>query len=187
MQPTLSLSKTINWPNLLTALRVSSIPLFMLMFYLPEHRSYYALTAIFAAAALTDWLDGYLARRLHQISSFGAFLDPVADKLMVIVAMIAIVHVYQHNALSIMVAINISREVMISALREWYSQQQHKHLSVAWYGKLKTALQMAAIILLLLSLQLPILSKLALITMGLATLAALVSMGHYIAKLLPLR
>lgn len=142
-----------NIPIFLTWLRVALIPVFVLLYYIPsEHlptlmRDALA-TFIFAAAAVTDWLDGYLARRLKQTSSFGAFLDPVADKLIVAAALIVLVEIERAQAW--MAAIIIGREITISALREWMAQLgAHQHVAVAYIGKLKTAAQMMAIVLLL--------------------------------------
>jgi CDP-diacylglycerol--glycerol-3-phosphate 3-phosphatidyltransferase/cardiolipin synthase len=142
-----------NIPNLLTWLRIAMIPLFVGMFYLPEgsvsveQRDFYA-ALLFALAAITDWLDGYLARALNQASSFGAFLDPVADKLMVAAALIVLVEFGRVGA--VVALIIIGREIAISALREWMaSVGKRQSVAVAMIGKIKTVAQMAAILLLL--------------------------------------
>ncbi len=104
-----------NIPNLLTVLRVLLIPVFILLFYLPFSWSYWAASAVFALAAVTDWFDGYLARRLEQSTPFGAFLDPVADKLMVAVALVLLVEEHSNLWLTLPAAIIIGREIVVSA------------------------------------------------------------------------
>ena len=142
-----------NIPILLTWLRVWLIPVFTILFYLPSdwldyHTVNWLGALIFSIAAITDWLDGYLARRWNQTSSFGAFLDPVADKLMVAVALILLVSLGRTYAFCAMII--IGREVTISALREWMAQLgRRNNVAVAQIGKFKTAAQMAAIVLLL--------------------------------------
>ncbi|MBC7802355.1 MAG: CDP-diacylglycerol--glycerol-3-phosphate 3-phosphatidyltransferase, partial [Candidatus Parcubacteria bacterium] len=144
----------LNLPNLVTLLRILLIPLIVGIFYLPdawlsfEGKNILA-TGIFIFAAITDWLDGYLARKLDQMSAFGAFFDPVADKLVVVGALIVLLHL---NRVDMVVAlIIIGREIVISALREWMATLGHsKSVAVAFIGKLKTVLQMIAIIILLL-------------------------------------
>lgn len=111
-----------NIPNLLTVLRVLLIPIFILLFYVPYHWSYMAASSVFAVAAATDWLDGYLARRLQQSTPFGAFLDPVADKLMVAVALVLLVQTHANFWLTLPAAVIIGREIVVSALREWMAE-----------------------------------------------------------------
>jgi cardiolipin synthase len=142
-----------NLPIFLTWLRIVAIPLLIAVYYVPEHwligqgRDFIA-TVLFCAAAATDWLDGYLARKLNQTSAFGAFLDPVADKLMVAAALIMLVQLGRADA--IIATIIIGREITISALREWMAQiGAHKSVAVSMVGKIKTTAQMAAIPLLL--------------------------------------
>jgi CDP-diacylglycerol--glycerol-3-phosphate 3-phosphatidyltransferase/cardiolipin synthase len=143
----------INLPNSLTWLRIMAIPLFVGIFYLPTEwlstpTQNLVATIIFGAAALTDWLDGYLARTLNQTSAFGAFLDPVADKLMVTAALIVLVHLDRID-MSIALII-IGREITISALREWMAKiGRSKNVAVSFLGKIKTVAQMIAIPLLL--------------------------------------
>jgi CDP-diacylglycerol--glycerol-3-phosphate 3-phosphatidyltransferase/cardiolipin synthase len=143
----------LNVPNLLTWLRILMIPLLVGVYYLPagwmnDHEKNLLATAIFSVAAITDWLDGYLARSLNQTSRFGAFLDPVADKLMVATALILLV--WLHRVEGYIAAIIIGREIAISALREWMAQLgRSKSVAVSFIGKVKTVSQMAAIILLL--------------------------------------
>lgn len=141
---------TLNWPNLLTMLRLALIPVFVVVFFLPYSWAPPASAIIFALAGITDWLDGYLARKLRQSSRFGAFLDPVADKLMVAVALVLILQADPRLAVAIPVMIIIGREITISALREWMAELgARKHVAVTWLGKFKTAAQMLAIVLLL--------------------------------------
>ncbi len=129
------------------------IPVFIGIFYLSEetlsfHNKHLVATLLFAAAAITDWLDGYLARVLNQTSAFGAFLDPVADKLMVTAALIVLIKLGYVDAL--IAFIIIGREIAISALREWMAQLGNsKSVAVSMLGKLKTTFQMIAILLLL--------------------------------------
>ncbi len=143
-----------NIPILLTWLRILMIPLFTALFYLPAewrtdgHLINWMAAGLFAAAAITDWFDGYLARRWQQTSDFGAFLDPVADKLMVAVALILLVAIGRTYAIFAMII--IGREITISALREWMAQLgRRSSVAVATIGKLKTTAQMLAILLLL--------------------------------------
>jgi cardiolipin synthase (CMP-forming) len=142
-----------NLPNLITWCRILMIPLIVGVFYLPEswlQAEYKNITAsaIFVVAAITDWLDGYLARVLNQMSAFGAFLDPVADKLMVAGALVVLLNLGRVDPLVALII--IGREIAISALREWMAQMgQSKSVAVAFIGKLKTVGQMIAIPLLL--------------------------------------
>ena len=143
----------VNLPNLLTWFRILTIPVVIGVFYCPDdwlsmsQRNLVA-TSVFVAAAITDWLDGYLARKLNQMSAFGAFLDPVADKLMVAAALIMLVELERVSA--IVGAIIIGREIAISALREWMAGVgQGKSVAVSFVGKVKTAFQLVAIPLLL--------------------------------------
>src|ERR1700731_4652472 len=142
-----------NFPIFLTWLRIVLIPLVVGVFYLPDvmmspdHRNLLAMV-IFVLAALTDWFDGYLARRLNQTSAFGAFLDPVADKLMVTAALLVLVQFSRLNAAIALVI--VGREIAISALREWMGQLgASKSVAMNSLGKIKTACQMTAIPLLL--------------------------------------
>jgi len=137
-------------PNMLTTLRISLIPLFILAFYYPSKWSYLTTSLIFSFAALTDWLDGYLARKLGQISHIGAFLDPVADKLIVVVALILLTETHHSLVISIPTMIIVCREIIISALREWMANfNRSKIVAVSFIGKVKTTTQMTAILLLL--------------------------------------
>jgi cardiolipin synthase len=142
-----------NIPILLTWLRVALIPLVVGVYYLPEHwlpvaDRNLASTLVFIVAAITDWFDGYLARRWNETSAFGAFLDPVADKLMVAGALLVLVQLDRVNA--IIAFIIIGREITISALREWMAEiGARKSVAVSSLGKIKTAAQMVAIPMLL--------------------------------------
>ncbi|HDS0930688.1 CDP-diacylglycerol--glycerol-3-phosphate 3-phosphatidyltransferase [Pseudomonas putida] len=139
-----------NIPNLLTVLRVLLIPCFILLFYMPYEWSYMAASSVFAVAAATDWLDGYLARRLQQSTPFGAFLDPVADKLMVAVALVLLVQTHANFWLTLPAAVIIGREIVVSALREWMAELGARaHVAVSNLGKWKTAAQMLALVILL--------------------------------------
>lgn len=140
----------LNIPNILTLTRIAAIPVFVLVFYLPFAWANIATATIFAFAGFTDWLDGYLARKLNQTSRFGAFLDPVADKLMVAVALILLVAADPGPWLAIPAAIIIGREIAISALREWMAQiGERAQVAVSYIGKIKTTAQMLALFLLL--------------------------------------
>lgn len=142
-----------NLPIFLTWLRIVAIPLLIAVYYVPDswlygHSRDLAATVLFCAAAITDWFDGYLARKLNQTSAFGAFLDPVADKLMVAAALIVLVQLGRADA--IIATIIIGREITISALREWMAQiGAHKSVAVSMIGKVKTTAQMMSIPMLL--------------------------------------
>jgi CDP-diacylglycerol--glycerol-3-phosphate 3-phosphatidyltransferase/cardiolipin synthase len=143
----------LNLPNLLTWLRIVLIPLFVGIFYFEKSwvsgpNQNLVATIIFTAAAITDWLDGWLARKLNQTSAFGAFLDPVADKLMVAAALITLVQLERVDA--IIALIIIGREITISALREWMAKiGEARSIAVSFLGKIKTVSQMVAVPLLL--------------------------------------
>ncbi len=140
-----------NIPNSISLLRIALIPCFVIVFYLPFEWSRATAAAIFAMAALTDWLDGYLARRLGQISKLGAFLDPVADKLMVAVVLVVLLQSNSSIWLALPVAVIIGREITVSALREWMAELGARNkVAVSYLGKVKTASQMIAIVLLIL-------------------------------------
>ena len=139
-----------NVPNALTTMRIVLVPVLVVVFYLPYAWAPMACAAIFALAAATDWADGFLARRLSQISTFGAFLDPVADKLMVAVALVLLLHRDPVLWLAIPAAVIISREIVVSALRELMAELgQRATVAVAMLGKIKTVSQMTALLLML--------------------------------------
>lgn len=178
----------LNIPNLLTWARIVLIPLVIGVFYmpLPVHEQNLIATIAFLIAALTDWFDGWLARRLGQTSAFGAFLDPVADKLMVAAALVMLVQLDRTNA--VVAFIIVGREIAISALREWMAKiGAGKSVAVSFVGKLKTTAQMIAIPLLLYH---DPLFGIPIILAGewliwLAAALTLWSMGYYMSKAWP--
>jgi len=183
----------LNIPNLVTLSRIVLIPLIIIFYYLPydwlsDHSRNLAATLVFVLAATTDWLDGYLARRLNQMSAFGAFLDPVADKLIVVGALVVLLFL---NRVDMLVAlIIIGREIAISALREWMAKVgQSKSVAVAFIGKLKTLSQMVAIPLLLYHdpvLDLVDAQWLGTVLINVAAVLTVASMLYYLRKALPL-
>ena len=137
-------------PTWLTLLRIVLIPVLAAVFYLPWKWTSVAAAAIFALASITDWLDGWIARRWHQYSAFGAFLDPVADKLMVATALFLIVQGHPSAWMALWAAVIVGREIAVSALREWMAELgQRSKVKVATLGKFKTVVQMVAICCLL--------------------------------------
>ncbi|MHA7878328.1 MAG: CDP-diacylglycerol--glycerol-3-phosphate 3-phosphatidyltransferase [Saccharospirillum sp.] len=139
-----------NIPNLLTLFRIILIPVCVGVYYLPQSWAPWMAAAIFSAAAVTDWFDGYLARKLGQMTPFGAFLDPVADKLIVAAALVALVERHANIWMTLPAIVIIGREIVISALREWMAELgKRASVAVNMLGKIKTTLQMVAIILLL--------------------------------------
>jgi CDP-diacylglycerol--glycerol-3-phosphate 3-phosphatidyltransferase len=133
-----------------TLLRVLAIPVFIAVYYSSLTYSHFLAAFIFAVASLTDWLDGYLARKLNQCSDFGAFLDPVADKLLIAVTLVMLAANYTSPWFVAPAAIMIAREILVSALREWMSgNNQRDSVAVGYIGKVKTTVQMLAIIALL--------------------------------------
>lgn len=140
----------LNIPNILTGIRILLIPVFIATFYIPTRWASLVTVLIFIFAALTDWLDGYLARTLGQTSKLGEFLDPVADKLIVVIALVLLVSEDHLYFVAIPAAIIIGREIVISALREWMAELgKRASVAVSNVGKVKTVLQMFAIIFLL--------------------------------------
>jgi CDP-diacylglycerol--glycerol-3-phosphate 3-phosphatidyltransferase len=140
----------ITLPTLLTLFRILLLPVMVLVFYLPFRGANIAASVVFAAAALTDWLDGWIARRYGLMSAFGAFLDPVADKLMVAVTLFLLVQDNPTIPLAIISAVIVGREITISALREWMALiGERARVKVAGIGKIKTIMQMVALIVLL--------------------------------------
>lgn len=153
-----------NLPNILTLIRILAIPVLVVVFYLPYWWAHVAASLIFTFASVTDWLDGYLARTLQLSTRLGAFLDPVADKLMVSIALVMIVGQSQFQfvsapnsivsipaaVLAIPAAVIVSREIVVSALREWMAEiGKRTSVAVSWLGKVKTFVQMLALIVLL--------------------------------------
>ena len=140
----------LNIPNTLTLLRIALFPVLVLVFYMPFNGHLLVAAGVFSVAAITDWIDGYLARRLGQMTAFGAFLDPVADKLMVSCALVVLVQADPRPALAVAAAIIIGREIAVSALREFMAGLGlRSRVAVATVGKVKTVLQMVAIGLML--------------------------------------
>ncbi len=137
-------------PTILTFFRLAIVPFFVVAFYLPFGWARILAASLFALAGLTDWLDGYLARRLGQVTEFGAFLDPVVDKIIVAVALVLLVADPKMPFIAIPAAIIICREIVISALREWMAEiGEHASVAVSFIGKIKTTVQIIAIIVLL--------------------------------------
>jgi CDP-diacylglycerol--glycerol-3-phosphate 3-phosphatidyltransferase/cardiolipin synthase len=181
-----------NFPTALTWLRIVLIPVFVGVYYVPDFwlspvlRNWVGM-GVFALAAITDWFDGYLARRWGETSAFGAFLDPVADKLMVAAALILLVELGRAEAY--LAIIIIGREIAISALREWMAQLgRSRNVAVAAIGKVKTVAQMTALIALLLwenvipGISTPLLGTFAL---WVAAILTLWSMFHYLRMAAP--
>jgi cardiolipin synthase len=181
-----------NVPNLITYSRIILIPLIVGIFYLPDawlsfEDKNITACAIFVVAAVTDWLDGYLARRLNQMSAFGAFLDPVADKLIVVGALVVLLQLGRVDPLVALII--IGREIAISALREWMAVLgRGKSVAVAFIGKLKTVSQMVAIPLLLFHDSLFGLLDtqwLGTLLINVAAVLTVVSMLYYLRRALP--
>jgi CDP-diacylglycerol--glycerol-3-phosphate 3-phosphatidyltransferase/cardiolipin synthase len=182
----------LNVPNLVTLSRIILIPLLIGVFYLPdawltEQGKNVSATVIFIFAGITDWLDGYLARRLNQMSAFGAFLDPVADKLIVVAALLALLYLKRVDV--IVALIIVGREIAISALREWMAKMgQSASVAVAAIGKLKTVGQMIAIPLLLFDdplFDVVDCHWLGTILINVAAVFTVISMLYYLRKALP--
>jgi CDP-diacylglycerol--glycerol-3-phosphate 3-phosphatidyltransferase len=143
----------ISLPNLVTSLRILLIPVLVAVFYLaPYEWRYLASAFVFSLASVTDWLDGYLARKMNAMTPFGAFLDPVADKLAVATALILFVEVHARAILAVPALVIVGREIVVSALREWMAHySDRRSVAVSFVGKVKTVFQMVAIIVLLAS------------------------------------
>jgi len=177
-----------NLPNTLTWIRIAAIPLIVLLFYMPSHWADPAAGLMFAAAGITDSLDGYFARRLGQTSRLGAFLDPVADKLIVAVALVLLVSKDVRPLIVLTAAVIIGREITISALREWMAEiGQRRKVAVSVLGKYKTILQIVGLSMMLYRqdlLGLPI-YKLGVVLTEFAALATLFSMVAYLRAAWP--
>ena len=140
-----------NTPNILTMLRIVLIPVFVVVFYIDAPWAPYVSAAIFGVAALTDWLDGYLARLWEQTSPLGAFLDPVADKLIVAIALVLLLQSDPRTLLALPAMVIIGREITVSALREWMAEVGARaKVAVSITGKIKTTAQMISIVLMIL-------------------------------------
>ena len=143
-----------NLPNILTVSRIVMIPVFVIAYYLPVEWNHYACAALFWIAAVTDWFDGYLARKWDQSTPFGAFLDPVADKLMVAISLAVIIEQFQSVWVTAPAMIIIGREIVVSGLREWMAEQgKRDNVKVGMVGKIKTFCQMSCIFFLLVGAQ----------------------------------
>ena len=139
-----------NLPNILTLSRILLIPVFVLVYFLPTPNNYLWAALLFGLAAATDWMDGYLARKWGQITPFGAFLDPVADKLIVVTALLLLIDSHSSIWLTLPAIVIVGREIVISALREWMAEMNSRGVvAVSWLGRAKTTIQMVAIFLLL--------------------------------------
>lgn len=175
-----------NIPNLLTLARLVFIPLLVILFYLPFTWSLPLSAALFGLAAITDWLDGYLARRWDQSTPFGAFLDPVADKVMVAVALALLVERFDSALLTLPALVIIGREIVISALREWMAEMgKRASVAVSWIGKIKTTLQMVALLLLLGTPPGTWIANLGVVTLYIAAILTLWSMLQYLRAAWP--
>lgn len=141
-----------NIPNYLTLLRIILVPILVLVFYFPLYKGHTIAAVVFAVACVTDYLDGYLARRLHVSSAFGAFLDPVADKVIVVIALMLLVSQPRLHWVILAALVIVAREIIVSGLREWMAEVgKRAHVAVSVIGKWKTACQMVSIIILLYS------------------------------------
>jgi len=150
---------TMNIPNILTWLRIALLPVIVVVFYLDANWARPLCAVIFIVAGITDWLDGYLARRMSLESQFGAFLDPVADKLLVMVALVLLVESSQSWVVTLPAVVIIGREITISALREWMAEiGQRSQVAVSSLGKIKTTMQIIALVVLLYKHPVPFLS-----------------------------
>lgn len=171
---------TFNIPTYLTLFRLILIPAFLIAFYLPVTFSPFLTTLIFFIASVTDWFDGYLARKWNQSTRLGAFLDPVADKVLVAAALVLVVEHYHAFWITLPAMIMIAREIIISALREWMAELgERASVAVSWLGKLKTTAQMFALGGLLWR-QSFTMEVLAIILLYIAVILTIWSMFHYI-------
>lgn len=169
-------------PNALTLLRLILLPLLFLVFYWDFPYHYFVSAALFTLIAFTDFLDGYLARKLNQFSAFGAFMDPVADKIAVAMCYILITELYQNPWVTAAVIVIIGREIAISALREWMAGLgKSEKIAVANIGKWKTFFQMFTIGMMFLSAEnfTPVFNWVAYASLLAATILTLISMVHY--------
>ena len=177
-----------NLPNIITLARILLVPIFVVIYIWPGDSAYLVAAVLFGLAAATDWLDGYLARRLNQTTPFGAFLDPVVDKLIVVSALVVLMAEHSTIWLTLPGLIIVGREIMISALREWMAEMNSSvTVAVSVLGKVKTTLQMVAIAVLL---ALPPESTAAIVFIGygllyVAALMTLWSMSLYLQAAWP--
>jgi CDP-diacylglycerol--glycerol-3-phosphate 3-phosphatidyltransferase len=172
----------LNIPNLITLFRLVLIPFILVAYYWPSESRYLWASGLFMLAAATDWLDGFLARKLNQTTPFGAFLDPVADKVTVAVALVVLVESYSELWLTVPAIIIISREIVISALREWMAETgKSAHIAVSYIGKVKTTMQMGAIVFLLATPPGTLISTLGLVMLYAAAVLTIWSMVLYLS------
>jgi len=178
-----------NAANLVSVSRILMVPVILIVYYSSWRWGHLMAAAIFAIASLTDWLDGYLARRLNQTSAFGAFLDPVADKLLVVMTLVLLTANFPTPWFVLPVALIIAREVFVSALREWMASCNQRDLvKVGYMGKVKTTVQMITIIILL---AVDLRTPLIIIYIGyaliyLSAIFSLWSMAGYLKSALPI-
>jgi len=139
-----------NLPNILTLSRILLIPIFVLVYFLPISYSYQCAAFLFGLAAATDWMDGYLARKWGQTTRFGAFLDPVADKLIVVTALLLLIDSHSNPWLTLPAIVIVGRAIVISALREWMAEMNSRGVvAVSWLGRAQSTIQMVALFLFL--------------------------------------
>ncbi|MBE2894658.1 CDP-diacylglycerol--glycerol-3-phosphate 3-phosphatidyltransferase [Spirabiliibacterium falconis] len=170
----------LNFPTFLTLFRVVLIPLFIACFYLPFKWAPFLTALVFLIAAITDWFDGFLARKWNQTTRFGAFLDPVADKVMVAAALVLVVEYYHSFWITLPAIVMISREIIISALREWMAEiGDRSKVAVSIWGKVKTTAQMISLIGLLWRAA-PWMETLATIALYIAAILTVWSMLQYL-------
>lgn len=170
----------LNIPTWLTLFRVVTIPFFVLTFYMPFKWAPLSCTLIFILAAMTDWFDGFLARRWKQTTRFGAFLDPVTDKVMAATALVMVAEHFHSWWITLPAATIIAREIIISALREWMAEiGKRSSVEVSWIGKVKTTTQMVALVALLWNPD-DIVSTIGIATLYVATMLTFWSMFQYL-------
>jgi CDP-diacylglycerol--glycerol-3-phosphate 3-phosphatidyltransferase len=172
----------LNIPNLITLFRLVLIPFILVAYYWPSESRYLWASGLFMLAAATDWLDGFLARKLNQTTPFGAFLDPVADKVTVAVALVVLVESYSELWLTVPAIIIISREIVISALREWMAETgKSANIAVSYIGKIKTTMQMGSIVFLLATPPDTVIATLGLVMLYAAAVLTIWSMVLYLS------
>ncbi|MGP4123050.1 MAG: CDP-diacylglycerol--glycerol-3-phosphate 3-phosphatidyltransferase [Sodalis sp. (in: enterobacteria)] len=170
----------LNIPTWLTMFRIVVIPFFILAFYLPFKWAPLSCALIFILAAMTDWFDGFLARRWKQTTRFGEFLDPVADKVMVVTALVLVEEHFHSWWITLPAATMIAREIIISALREWMAEiGKRSSVEVSWIGKMKTTAQMLALVALIWRPD-DIVSAIGIVAMYISALLTLLSMFQYL-------
>lgn len=175
-----------NIPNILTLIRIAVIPLLVVLFYLPFSWSMPMAAGLFGLASVTDWLDGYLARRWDQSTPFGAFLDPVADKLMVAIVLALLIERFDTWLLTLPALVIIGREILISALREWMAEMGNRGMvAVSWIGKVKTTLQMLSIFFLIAFPPGDAIASVGIVTLFVAAALTLWSMIQYLQAAWP--